>query len=59
MDGGYAEYVTLYSEAVARIPIEADPAEAAPLLCAGITVFSMYVFWWINKQLFDTVAHWQ
>jgi D-arabinose 1-dehydrogenase-like Zn-dependent alcohol dehydrogenase len=27
-------------EAVARIPDELDPAEAAPLLCAGITTFN-------------------
>ncbi|OCH95672.1 GroES-like protein [Obba rivulosa] len=39
-DGGYAEYVTLRSEACARIPEDIDPAEAAPLLCAGITVFN-------------------
>jgi len=39
-DGGYAEYVTLRSEAVVRIPKEADPAAFAPLLCAGVTVFN-------------------
>ena len=40
-DGGYAEYVTLRSEAVASIPADMDPAEAAPLMCAGLTTFSM------------------
>jgi D-arabinose 1-dehydrogenase-like Zn-dependent alcohol dehydrogenase len=40
MDGGFAEYAILRSEAVARIPKEMDPAEVAPLLCAGITVFN-------------------
>ncbi|KAK7963410.1 alcohol dehydrogenase, partial [Apiospora saccharicola] len=39
-DGGYAEYVLLREEAVVRLPKETDPAEAAPLLCAGVTVFN-------------------
>ncbi|KAI2467112.1 alcohol dehydrogenase [Annulohypoxylon bovei var. microspora] len=40
MDGGYAEYVLLREEAVVRVPSDADPAETAPLLCAGVTVFN-------------------
>src|SRR5262249_35759933 len=40
MDGGYAEYVLLGAEAVVRVPADMDPAEAAPLLCAGVTVFN-------------------
>lgn len=39
-DGGFAEYVLLRSEAAIRVPAEMDPAEAAPLLCAGVTVFN-------------------
>ncbi|KAI1843582.1 hypothetical protein JX265_007366 [Neoarthrinium moseri] len=39
-DGGYAEYAILREEAAVRIPAEADPAETAPLLCAGVTVFN-------------------
>ena len=39
-DGGYAEYVTARSEAVAAVPRDLDPAETAPLFCAGVTVFS-------------------
>ena len=39
-DGGYAEYIVVPSEAVAAIPDELTAAEAAPLLCAGITVFN-------------------
>ena len=39
-DGGYGEYVTLRSEAVVRVPTNVDPAEYAPILCAGITVFN-------------------
>lgn len=39
-DGGFAEYVLLRAEAVVRVPKELDPADAAPLLCAGVTVFN-------------------
>jgi alcohol dehydrogenase, propanol-preferring len=39
-DGGYAEYVVVPHEAVARIPEKIDPTEAAPLLCAGITTYN-------------------
>src|SRR5882762_3444919 len=39
-DGGYAEYMVSPAEAVAAIPEELPAAEAAPLLCAGITVFN-------------------
>jgi alcohol dehydrogenase/propanol-preferring alcohol dehydrogenase len=39
-DGGYAEYMTAPQEAVASIPEELSSSEAAPLLCAGITVFN-------------------
>ena len=39
-DGGYAEYVMLRAEAVVRVPKDMDVAEAAPLLCAGVTVFN-------------------
>lgn len=39
-DGGYAEYVVVPQQAVARIPAELDAAEAAPLLCAGITTYN-------------------
>ncbi|KAM0344474.1 hypothetical protein ACHAPU_007446 [Fusarium lateritium] len=39
-DGGFAEYVLLRAEAAVRVPKELDPAEAAPILCAGVTVFN-------------------
>jgi len=39
-DGGYQEYMIAPVEAVARMPESLDPAEAAPLLCAGITTFN-------------------
>ncbi|MBV8356863.1 MAG: alcohol dehydrogenase catalytic domain-containing protein [Deltaproteobacteria bacterium] len=39
-DGGYAEYVSVPIEALARIPEALAPEEAAPLMCAGITTFN-------------------
>jgi D-arabinose 1-dehydrogenase-like Zn-dependent alcohol dehydrogenase len=39
-DGGYAEYVVVPAEAVARIPDKIDAVDAGPLLCAGITTFN-------------------
>ncbi len=39
-DGGYAEYAVIPTEAVARMPDGLDAAEAAPLLCAGITTYN-------------------
>src|SRR5262245_2004284 len=39
-DGGYAEYMLAPAAAVAAIPESLDPADAAPLLCAGITTFN-------------------
>jgi len=39
-DGGYQEYMVAPAEAVALIPDDLPAAEAAPLLCAGITVFN-------------------
>lgn len=37
--GGYAESVTAPASALARIPDELSFAEAAPMACAGVTVF--------------------
>jgi D-arabinose 1-dehydrogenase-like Zn-dependent alcohol dehydrogenase len=39
-DGGYAEYMVAPSEAVAAMPDDLPAAEAAPLMCAGITVYN-------------------
>jgi len=39
-DGGYAEYMCAPQEAIAAIPEELSSADAAPLLCAGITTFN-------------------
>src|SRR5258706_1542403 len=39
-DGGYAEYMIARAEALALIPDELSPVEAAPLMCAGVTTFN-------------------
>jgi D-arabinose 1-dehydrogenase-like Zn-dependent alcohol dehydrogenase len=39
-DGGYGEYMIAPASAVARMPAELPPAEAAPLMCAGVTTFN-------------------
>ena len=39
-DGGYAEYMIAPVTAVAAITESLDDAEAAPLLCAGVTTFN-------------------
>jgi D-arabinose 1-dehydrogenase-like Zn-dependent alcohol dehydrogenase len=39
-DGGYQQYMLAPAEALATIPESLSDAEAAPLLCAGITTFN-------------------
>jgi len=39
-DGGYAEYMIAPAESLAAMPDDLRAAEAAPLLCAGITTFN-------------------
>lgn len=39
-DGGYAEYMVAPAIAVAAVPEDLSPVEAAPLMCAGITTFN-------------------
>ncbi len=39
-DGGYAEYLIAPANAVALMPAELQPVEAAPLMCAGVTTFN-------------------
>jgi alcohol dehydrogenase/propanol-preferring alcohol dehydrogenase len=38
--GGYAEAMVAPADALARIPDDLAPMEAAPLLCAGVTTFN-------------------
>ena len=39
-DGGYQEYMVAPVEALVAIPASLEAAEAAPLLCAGLTTFN-------------------
>jgi D-arabinose 1-dehydrogenase-like Zn-dependent alcohol dehydrogenase len=39
-DGGYEEFMVAPIEALAHIPDALDAAEAAPLMCAGLTTFN-------------------
>src|SRR3989442_7214334 len=39
-DGGYQEFMVAPREALARMPESLDAAEAAPLMCAGVTTFN-------------------
>src|SRR5215472_248922 len=39
-DGGYQEYMVAPVDALAHMPESLDAAEAAPLMCAGITTFN-------------------
>ncbi len=39
-DGGYAEYMVAPAVAVALVPDDLSPVEAAPLMCAGITTYN-------------------
>lgn len=41
--GGYSERVVVRERCVLKMPTNIDPAEAAPLLCAGITSYSPLV----------------
>jgi D-arabinose 1-dehydrogenase-like Zn-dependent alcohol dehydrogenase len=39
-DGGYAEFMVAPADAVAAVPREIPAAEAAPIMCAGLTTFN-------------------
>lgn len=39
-DGGYADYVIARAEALAQVPDELSPEDAAPLMCAGVTTYN-------------------
>ena len=53
-DGGYAQYMLAPFEALASVPLEISSADAAPLLCAGITTFNALRH--SGAQAGDTVA---
>lgn len=39
-DGGYSDYTVVPAQALAAIPDELSSADAAPLLCAGVTTYN-------------------
>jgi D-arabinose 1-dehydrogenase-like Zn-dependent alcohol dehydrogenase len=39
-DGGYADYMIAHASSLARVPAELSDADAAPLMCAGVTTFN-------------------
>lgn len=39
-DGGYADYLVAPVIAIARVPADLSPVDAAPLMCAGITTYN-------------------
>lgn len=39
-DGGYADYMIARAEALASIPEDLSPEDAAPLMCAGVTTYN-------------------
>src|SRR3954454_16901609 len=39
VDGGFAEYVKADARYVVKVPAGIEPAEAAPLTCAGVTTY--------------------
>ncbi|WP_410874628.1 NAD(P)-dependent alcohol dehydrogenase [Nocardia sp. A7] len=43
--GGYSEMIVANEDFVVRVPEALDPAAAAPLLCAGITVYAPLKRW--------------
>jgi D-arabinose 1-dehydrogenase-like Zn-dependent alcohol dehydrogenase len=40
IDGGYADYMIAPYTALAIVPADLNPADAAPLMCAGLTTFN-------------------
>lgn len=39
-DGGYADYMLAWTSALARVPDDLSPIDAAPLMCAGVTTYN-------------------
>lgn len=46
--GGYSQRITVDADYVLRVPDTLDPAAAAPLLCAGITLYSPLRHWQVK-----------
>jgi propanol-preferring alcohol dehydrogenase len=39
VDGNFGEYATAFARYVVRVPDGIDPLDAAPLTCAGVTMY--------------------
>jgi alcohol dehydrogenase, propanol-preferring len=39
VDGGFGQYATAFARYVVRVPEKIDPLDAAPLTCAGVTMY--------------------
>ena len=39
-DGGYSQYCLIDIEGICSIPTDVEPVEIAPMMCAGVTVYS-------------------
>jgi alcohol dehydrogenase, propanol-preferring len=39
IDGGFGDYATAFARYVVRVPDSVDPLDAAPLTCAGVTMY--------------------
>jgi uncharacterized zinc-type alcohol dehydrogenase-like protein len=48
--GGFAKHIVAREEFVLRVPNGLDLARAAPLLCAGSTVYSPLRMWNVGPQ---------
>lgn len=47
--GGYSDHIVVREEFVCKVPDALDMAEAAPLLCAGITTYSPLRRWGVDR----------
>jgi alcohol dehydrogenase (NADP+) len=48
--GGYSTHIVVDERFVFRVPVNLDPAGAAPLLCAGITTYSPLRHWGVGPK---------
>ena len=46
--GGYSDVIVVREDFVLKIPAGMDPAHAAPILCAGVTVYSPMKHWGVK-----------
>jgi len=54
--GGYSNYFVIEEGYAVKVPSNLDPAGVAPLLCAGITLYSPIKHWKLRKK-FDLILN--